>query len=111
MEKGKGVSLGKLQQEFAHHVARLIQYAESLGYGVTFGDAFRDPRVTYGHPKSVHRQRLAVDLNLFKNGIYLTATNDHLPLGTWWKAQHPSARWGGDFEDGNHYSFEYEGMK
>lgn len=105
------MSLQRLQSEFAICVARLILRADQLGYQVTFGDAYRDPRVTYGHPNSVHRKRLAVDLNLFKNGKYLTATEDHAILGQWWKAQHPLARWGGDFEDGNHYSFEYEGVK
>lgn len=84
---------------------------ESLGCQATLGDAYRDPRVPYGHPKSAHRKRLAVDLNLFKDGKYLTATEDHAVFGAWWKQQHPLARWGGDFEDGNHYSFEWEGVK
>lgn len=105
------MSLVNTQAEFAVCVARLILRAYQLGYQVTFGDAYRDPRVTYGHPNSVHRKRLAVDLNLFKDGKYLSATEDHKVLGEWWKSQHPLARWGGDFEDGNHYSFEYEGMK
>lgn len=105
------MSLQRVQSEFAVCVARLILRADQLGYQVTFGDAYRDPRAPYGHPNSVHRKRLAVDLNLFQNGRYLTATGDHKILGEWWKAQHPLARWGGDFEDGNHYSFEWEGQK
>lgn len=105
------MSLVNTQAEFSVCVARLILRAYQLGYQVTFGDAYRDPRVTYGHPNSVHRKRLAVDLNLFKDGKYLSATEDHKVLGEWWKSQHPLARWGGDFEDGNHYSFEHEGMK
>jgi hypothetical protein len=103
--------LVEAQSEFSVSVARLILRAYQLGYQVTFGDAYRDPRVTYGHPNSVHRKRLAVDLNLFKDGKFLTATEDHKVLGEWWKSQHPLARWGGDFEDGNHYSFEWEGVK
>lgn len=101
----------RAQVEFSVMVAKLILRANELGYQVTFGDAYRDPRVSYGHPNSVHRRRLAVDLNLFQNGKYLTATEDHRVLGEWWKSQHPLARWGGDFEDGNHYSFEWGGMK
>ncbi len=101
----------RAQVEFSVMVAKLILRANELGYQVTFGDAYRDPRVSYGHPNSVHRRRLAVDLNLFQNGKYLTATEDHRVLGEWWKSQHPLARWGGDFEDGNHYSFEWDGMK
>lgn len=63
---------------------------------------------------SVHQLGLAVDINLFKDGVYLTSSEDHRPFGEWWKAQHPLARWGGDFRpkpDGNHYSFEYNGVK
>jgi hypothetical protein len=99
------------QTQFTLAVAHLIDYAYAQGYQLTFGDAYRDPRVLYGHPKSTHRQRLAVDVNLFKNGVYLPKTEDHAVLGAWWKQQHPLARWGGDFEDGNHYSFEWDGIK
>lgn len=60
---------------------------------------------------SVHELGLAGDLNLFKNGVYLTRTEDHAELGAWWKAQHPLCRWGGDFRDGNHYSLEHDGRK
>jgi hypothetical protein len=67
-----------------------------------------------GIKNSVHQLGLAVDLNLFKGGVYLASSEDHRPLGDWWKSQHPLARWGGDFQprpDGNHYSFEYNGVK
>jgi len=90
-----------------------------MGYEVTIGDVFRDPRVhgqlgvrkSYSHPKSAHKVKLAIDLNLFRDGEYLQLTEDHRPLGEWWKEQHPLARWGGDFDDGNHYSFEWGGVK
>ena len=67
-----------------------------------------------GVVNSVHLVGLAVDMNLFKDGVFLTSSEDHRVLGEWWKAQHPLARWGGDFRpkpDGNHYSFEYNGVK
>jgi len=38
-------------------------------------------------------------------------TEAHRELGEWWEKQHPQARWGGRFKDGNHYSFEHEGVK
>lgn len=103
--------LGDVQKEFAKLIPRLIDKAHELGYEVTLGDAYRDPRVPYGHATSCHRVRLAIDLNLFKDGKYLTETNDHLPLGEWWERQHPLARWGGRFRDGNHYSFQWGQMK
>jgi hypothetical protein len=90
-------------------VALLLDYAHLRGYDVTLGDAFRDPRVKYGHKDSLHRKRLAIDLNLFKDGKYLDKTDDHLPLGQFWESIGGS--WGGRFNDGNHYSLEHEGMR
>lgn len=109
-----------LQSEFAALVPRLIDKAIALGYSVTLGDAYRDLRVHgalgvklgYGHRNSGHKNRLAIDLNLFdEDGVFLSDTEAHKELGEWWEKQHPLARWGGRFADGNHYSFEYEGMK
>lgn len=113
------MSLRKKQSEFAKLVGKLILKAYDLGFEVTLGDAYRDPRVhgamgvrkSYSHPKSAHKIRLAIDLNLFKNGEFLETSDDHRPLGEWWEKQHPMARWGGRFDDGNHYSFEHEGVK
>lgn len=113
------MSLRQIQSEFAALVPRLIDEARARGYEVTLGDAYRDPRVFgplgvakgYGHHSSAHKQRMAIDLNLFKDGAYLGATEDHRQLGEWWEQQHPLARWGGRFQDGNHYSFEYGGIK
>jgi hypothetical protein len=92
-----------------------------MGYEVSLGDAYRDPRVHgmvgvskgYGHRNSAHKRRLAIDLNLFKDGEYLDATEDHRELGEWWEMTGMShgipLRWGGRFNDGNHYSCEYRG--
>ena len=90
-------------------VARLIDQAFAMGYEVTLGDAYRDPRVhgalgekrSYSSSMSLHKQRLAIDLNLFRDGRYLSSTESHRPLGEWWEAQGGS--WGGRFNDGNHY--------
>jgi hypothetical protein len=98
-------------------VADLIQWAYANGYELTFGDAYRDPRLHgalgrkegYGHAKSTHKIRLAVDFNLFKDGVFLQRTEDHEPLGKKWESMGGS--WGGRFQDGNHYSLEHEGMR
>jgi hypothetical protein len=113
------MSLRQTQSEFAALVPKLIEHAILCGYEVTLGDAYRDPRVHgdmgtklgYGHAHSVHKLRLALDLNLFKDGEFLEGTDAHKFLGEWWEKQHPLARWGGRFQDGNHYSFEWKGMK
>jgi len=90
------------QSKFAKMVGQLIAYAYSLGYELTLGDAM----ATTGHCKgSFHYKRLAIDLNLFKNGRYLSRTEDHAELGAYWKRI--GGTWGGDFKkkDGNHYSY------
>ena len=102
-------TLRQKQSRFARMVARLIDQAFAMGYEVTLGDAYRDPRVhgalgekrSYSSSMSLHKQRLAIDLNLFRDGRYLSSTESHRPLGEWWEAQGGS--WGGRFEDGNHY--------
>lgn len=112
-------TLGQKQKLFARMIPRLIDKAHELGFEVTLGDAYRDARafgklgqrIAYGNAFSCHKLRLAIDLNLYKDGRYLTSTDDHRPLGEWWEKQHPAACWGGRFEDGNHYSFTHEGMK
>jgi hypothetical protein len=111
------MKLLQMQQKFSPMVARLILKAEEMGYKTTLGDAFRDPRAfgeigvkkAYGHPSSGHKKHLAIDLNLHKDGKYLTQTKDHEPLGLWWESI--GGTWGGRFEDGNHYSLEFEGVK
>lgn len=113
------MSLREKQSLFASIIPALINKAIELGYEVTLGDAYRDPRLHgavgvkqgYGHSKSCHKLRLAIDLNLFKDGKFLSSTENHKQLGEWWEKQHPLARWGGRFNDGNHYSFEHEGNK
>ena len=113
------MTLGNKQRYFTRLVGLLIEYAYQQGYELTFGDAFRDERVhgkvgekkSYSSAGSVHKERLAVDFNLFKDGQYLTSSEAHKPLGDFWKSLDPMCRWGGDFKspDGNHYSFEHGG--
>jgi len=99
----------KKQARFTHMIALLILHAEQLGYELTFGDAYRDPRVKYGHKNSLHRKRLAVDFNLFKDDVYYTATIYYLELGLYWESI--GGTWGGEFNVGGHFSLEHEGMK
>jgi hypothetical protein len=111
------LTLLQKQFRFSQMVAALVIVAVERGFQVTLGDAYRDPRVFgpmgvrkgYGQGRSAHKQRLAIDLNLFKDGQYLQGTEAHRELGLWWEAQ--GGCWGGRFEDGNHYSLEHEGVK
>jgi hypothetical protein len=115
------MSLSKKQQDFTLAIAQLINYAYARGYLLTFGDAYRDPRVhgeigqrnSYSSSKSCHKYRLAVDFNLFANGNYI-ADGTHfayIDIGEEWERIHPLARWGGRFGDANHFSFEHNSSK
>lgn len=112
------LTLRQKQSLFVRLVGLLIDEAYSRGYEMTFGEALRTPEQAKinaatgkGISNSLHRDRLAIDFNLFKNGDFLSKSEDHRPLGEWWEKLHPLCRWGGRFNDGNHYSLEHEGRK
>lgn len=103
-------------------LAELIIHARNLGYTVRLGETERHPKlraqfvsILGSHPASTHFSRLAADVHLFRAGTYLTRTEDHRPLGEYWEHLGESygvpARWGGRFNDGNHYSIEHNGVK
>ena len=115
------MTLREKQSAFVLMVARLIEMADRCGYALTFGEAWRSPeeaarlaKAGLGIAKSLHTQRLAVDLNLFIDGKYQTTTEAYRPLGEWWEAQSTSeitCAWGGRFGDGNHFSVEHGGRR
>lgn len=113
-------SLRQKQSRFALGVALLIQQADKLGYAVTIGEVERTRAQAQanaasgaGISNSLHLERLAIDLHLFKDGRYITNDEGHGELGRWWKALHPDHRWGGDFvkRDFNHYSLTPDGKR
>lgn len=115
------------QAKFLQTVAIFIPYSTKLGYLLTLGEAWRPPELAdlyakdgRGISNSLHCIRLAIDLNAFKNGVYLDGSEAwHIPLlsrlGTLWKSLDPFCAWGGDFaqkeKDYNHYSFKHNGVK
>lgn len=115
------MTLREKQTTFALLVADLILHARSLGYDVSFGEAWRSKeeaarlaKAGLGIANSLHTQRLAIDLNLFKNGEWLKTSAAHRPLGEYWELQSGSdyqCCWGGRFGDGGHYSIAHGGKK
>jgi len=98
--------LRQKQSNFVQMVSLLIAYAYQNGFELTFGDVWARSGHRIG---SLHYDRLAIDLNLFKDGKWLNKTKDHELLGAFWESIGGS--WGGRFGDGNHYSLEYQGRK
>ena len=118
------MTLRQQQSKFALAVAALIQQAEVMGFEVTFGETYRPSETAAlfaqqgkGSKNSLHTKRLAIDLNLFKNGKYLSNSIDYTPLGVWWeeygKANSLPLCWGGRFKraDGNHFSYSPDNGK
>jgi len=112
------MTLGEKQRAFAKHFGLLIARIYEQGYECSLDWGYRPPEVAayyaslgIGIRSSLHTVKLAQDVNLFKDGVWLRNTEDHRQFGEWWEKQHDLARWGGRFGDGNHYSFEHEGRK
>lgn len=110
------MTLGDEQRRFTRMIGQLIEWAYTHGYELTFGDAYRDPRVFgtagetrgYGAAYSNHKIRLAVDFNLFRDGRFLQSSEAHAPLHDYWESIGGAPRIEGDY---NHYSLEWEGRR
>ena len=99
------MTLRERQSKFALMVAQLIIFTYDLGYEITLGDAF----ASIGHKQnSNHYIRLAIDLNLFKNGKYLADGSGHKELHDYWDSIGGAGR---ILHDLNHYSLEHEGRR
>lgn len=110
---------------FTSLTARLILFANQQGYFLTYGETYR-PKETAelyasqgkGIADSLHTLRLAIDLNLFRNGSLLTTRADYYFLGDFWESlSEPNSGivccWGGNFPkcDADHFSIEHNGIK
>jgi len=107
-------TLGAHQKRFALIVGLLLLKVYELGYEVSLGDAWARPSDVNSKGKRTHKpwsnhyDRIAIDLNLFKNGKWLKATEAHAELGAYCELL--GGCWGGHFDDGNHYSIRHRGV-
>jgi hypothetical protein len=114
-------TLGQRQRRFLPLVGKLIEFAYAQGNELTAGEMYRSPEQAAlnaqhgtGIANSLHILRLAVDLQLFKDGVYLTDPAEYKPLGDYWKTLDPDCAWGGDFTtlvDADHFSLSWGGIK
>ena len=134
------LSLREHQVIFAKNIGLLIGYIFSQGYEITLGEAYRTALQAWvnglpkgskitaetpsgvkvewtdkvggtGSTKSLHKIRLAIDLNLFLNGAYLTTEEHYKQFADYWLTLHELNAWGGSFGDPNHYSMSFQGIK
>lgn len=103
------MKLKEARIKYSRLLAQLVLWIFSQGYEVAFDEGMdritaKDP--TSDHMKnSLHELGLAQDLLIYKGGTYLTATEDYKFAGEKWESMHPLCRWGGRFQDGDHFSF------
>lgn len=115
------MSLREKQSLLVKCLGKFIDYATSQGYELTLGESYiTTPRKTRNGlvmedgvhmPGSLHYVRLALDINLFVNGEYITDGSHPawLELGAFWESLDPLCRWGGRFRDANHLSLAHGG--
>jgi hypothetical protein len=90
------------QRAFMKALTKLLTWAHARGYEFSGGDLYAKT----GHiDGSYHYRKLAIDLNLFIDGVYQRTTEAHRPIGEKWEKL--GGTWGGRFrnKDGNHYSW------
>jgi len=98
------MNIGKRQETFTLLLAKLIIKIYDMGYQVRMGEVLAKRRTPLEHKEySLHYIKCAADLNLFKDGVFLEWTGDHQVFGDYWETLHPNCRWGGRYNDGNHY--------
>jgi len=93
------------QFEFVIDLIQLLQFIIQKGFLVTLGEAFRtkEQQILYvqqGKSKTLessHLNRLAIDLNFFKDGKVVTDRAVLKPIGDFWEGLRPENRWGGSW--------------
>jgi hypothetical protein len=102
----KNIPFVPRQETFAVNVAKLIMFISANGYQVTLGETIRTQaqadiyaKKGIGIRDSNHCYRLAIDLNLFKDGKYLTQEKDYKFAGVYWQSLNKFNEWGGRFKD------------
>lgn len=123
------MTLGEAQRLHVKCFANLLNWGFKNGYEFTWGESLRTQAQAVanaasgaGIAHSLHLLKLAVDINAFKGGVFLTHVEDYRPLGDYWKAQNPLCCWGGDFKkmlngvevsnpDSDHFSITWNGIK
>ena len=102
------MSLSDEQWEFLQDFGKLIKWCADSGYKITAGELYRtlDQQQIYVDKglswtlDSYHMKRLAADVNLFVDGVYVGDLSHqeqevaYKPLGDYWEYLNPKNKWG-----------------
>jgi hypothetical protein len=117
------ITLLEKQHAFSKTLAKFILDLASRGYCVTLGEAWRPNQQAQlyavtgqGIKNSNHCIRLAVDLNIFLDRVWLVTRQELEIPGILWKSYSNdlfTCCWGGDFKSADccHFSFEHNGTQ
>ena len=85
------------QEIFILNITKLIDsvYSNS-GFSIKIDHNVDIAKGKDEHLKKLREAKLSVNLNLFKDGVYLTQTPNYAELGALWKTLNPNNIWGGD---------------
>lgn len=111
------MKIGEAQELFGRLLGELLVYIHLKGYQVRLGDVLARATDTDINGKPTHKKnsqhfkKLAIDINLFKDGGFLSKTEDHKIFGEFWESLHPNCRSGTRYGDGNHYEVMENGWR
>lgn len=99
------MTLGEKQEVFLRNAAKLILWAFDRGYRIRGGELLRTKEqqeiyIKTGRSKTMnsrHLDKLAIDLNLIKDGKLSNDSKDYQPLGEYWMSLNPANVWGSDW--------------
>uniref|UniRef100_A0A6M3KXV9 Putative peptidase n=1 Tax=viral metagenome TaxID=1070528 RepID=A0A6M3KXV9_9ZZZZ len=107
------MTLSDRQWEFLQDFAKLIAFAESNGFKLTGGELYRtaEQQAIYfanglsKKDRSLHQDRLAIDLNFFHGDDLLTDRATLQKLGDHWESLSEYNMWGGNYPKYLHTTF------
>lgn len=107
------------QKLFMKMLGQLLLWIDTNGYEVVGEELKRSQAQANanaasgaGIKNSLHLQKLAIDLSIFKNGKFLQEVSEIEPIGVYWESL--GGTWGGRFTtrpDADHFSLAFGGVK
>jgi hypothetical protein len=108
MKDGRFMTLGEKQEIFTSNLAKLIIYAEGMGFKCRIREVERTAYQQEEYlrlaksktPDSRHLKALAADIYFTKGSLSPVEAKGVLaPLGAYWESLHKDNRWGGNFKN------------
>jgi hypothetical protein len=109
------------QKLFPLLLAQFYLDLKKRGYEFTLGESYRPPETAKlyqlegrGIATSNHCIKIAQDLNLFKNGFFLSKLEQYQEAGNLWESYSTNEYqccWGGEWGDADHFSLEHNGVR